>query len=303
MTSTFSRIALWGQMTDASVARPARQIIEHLRSRAITILVAPEVCDLPEFADCLAIADKELSDQLDLLISIGGDGTMLGAARRVAGATVPILGVNLGRLGFLTDILPEQMTSAIDAVLSGDYLEENRLLLRSVIRSGKDGSKSSEHFAFNDVVLQKGVSGRMFDFNTVIGGTFVNKHSGDGIIVATPTGSTAYALSCGGPIVEPSVEALVMVPICPHSLSDRPLVVPSTSEIEISLADADEAPAHVTCDGEEIGQLAPKQTLIISVANETVTLLHPTNHSYYELLRSKLNWGKASRSGARERSS
>jgi len=142
----------------------------------------------------------------------------------------------------------------------------------------------------------------MFDFNTLIGGTFVNRHSGDGIVVATPTGSTAYALSCGGPIIEPSVAAVVMVPICPHSLSDRPLVVPASRQIEISLADPSEPPAHVSCDGEEIGQIGPNDKLLIEAADETVTLLHSRDHSYYELLRSKLNWGKTSRSGTRERS-
>ena len=303
MNQQFHRIALWGRMSDSTVASRAAQVAAHLRARGIEVLVAAELAGTDAFEGCLSLASDAPPDNIDMLISIGGDGTLLTAARRVAGAAVPILGVNLGRLGFLTDILPEQVDVATDAILNGDYIAEERLLLRATLqRADGQADVVKSTLALNDVVLQKGSSGRMFDFDTLIGGTFVNRHSGDGLIVATPTGSTAYALSCGGPIVEPSVAALVMVPICPHSLSDRPLVIPASSSIEIALADADEPPAHVSCDGEELGEMGPNERLHITVADENVTLLHPRDHSYYELLRSKLNWGKASRSGGRERS-
>lgn len=299
MSRDFRKIALWGRMSDTAVARLAALVAAQLRERGIAVFADESVLEMGEIAECLPLTPAQ---DIDLLISIGGDGTLLTAARRVAGATVPILGVNLGRLGFLTDVLPEQVGSAIDAVLRGDYIAEDRTLLKATLE-GESRKTKEATLALNDVVLQKGSTGRMFDFNTVVGGTFVNRHSGDGIIVATPTGSTAYALSCGGPIIEPSVAAFVMVPICPHSLSDRPLVIPASSRIEIRLADEPESPAHVTCDGEEIGQIGLNDSLLIEAADETVTLLHPTDHSYYELLRSKLNWGKTSRSGARERSS
>ena len=303
MTSPFSTIALWGCTSDAAVRQLAATIGSHLRDRGIEVCVEQAALDSGEFDGCSVLAPDTPAANLDLLISIGGDGTLLTAARRVAGAAVPILGVNLGRLGFLTDVPPEQIRDAVDAVLAGDYIAEERLLLNAtLLRNGASPDTALTTLALNDVVLQKGSTGRMFDFNTLIGGTFVNRHSGDGLIVATPTGSTAYALSCGGPIIEPSVAAMVMVPICPHSLSDRPLVLPASSRIEIALADPDDPPAHVSCDGEEIGEIGPKDTLLIEQADETVTLLHPRDHSYYELLRSKLNWGKTSRSGARERS-
>jgi NAD+ kinase len=290
-------------MSDPAVAGRAATIATHLRARGIEVLVEAAALESGDFDGCRSLMPAAPAEKIDLLISIGGDGTLLTAARRVAGATVPILGVNLGRLGFLTDVLPEQIDIATDAVLEGDYIAEDRLLLRAtVIRAQGDPDQADSTLALNDVVLQKGSTGRMFDFDTVVGGTFVNRHSGDGLIVATPTGSTAYALSCGGPIIEPSVAALVMVPICPHSLSDRPLVIPASSEIEITLADSAEPPAHVSCDGEELGEIGPKDRLRIESADETVTLLHPRDHNYYELLRSKLNWGKASRSGGRERS-
>jgi NAD+ kinase len=150
-------------------------------------------------------------------------------------------------------------------------------------------------FALNDVVLQKGETGRLIDFTTVVDGVYVNTHRGDGLIVATPTGSTAYALSCGGPIIQPNVNALVIVPICPHTLSDRPLVLPATSTIAVSLDGDSEGAAHVVCDGEPLAKIAEGETLMIALAEQTVTLLHPNDYNYYELLRSKLNWGRANR--------
>jgi NAD+ kinase len=186
------------------------------------------------------------------------------------------------------------MLAALDAVLDGDFLAEERLMLAARIR-GPDGVSESLN-ALNDVVLQKSASGRILDFVTTVDGHYVNSHGGDGLIVATPTGSTAYALSCGGPIIRPDVAALVMVPICPHTLSDRPLVIQSSSRIEVKLPSGRDGGADVTCDGEELGSLDSTQTLEISAANETVTLLHPKDYNYYELLRSKLNWGRANRS-------
>jgi NAD+ kinase len=288
-------------MRDAGVVSLAEQVAASLQNSGIEVLVEAAASETGRFDGASVLPDATLAEHVDLLVSIGGDGTMLTAARRVAGETVPILGVNLGRLGFLTDIVPDQVDDAIAAVVAGDYIAEDRMLLSAtLLRDGNAANASEPTLAFNDVVLQKGSSGRMFDFDTVVDGTFVNRHSGDGLIVATPTGSTAYALSCGGPIIEPGVDALVMVPICPHSLSDRPLVVPASSHIEITLADSE--PAFVSCDGEELDEMHPNDRLQIQAADETVRLLHPRDHSYYELLRSKLNWGKASRSGGRERS-
>jgi NAD+ kinase len=185
------------------------------------------------------------------------------------------------------------MLETIDAILGGDYLAERRLMLAAEI--GAPGDRPAL-LALNDVVLQKGEAGRMLDFVTMVDGTYVNTHRGDGLIVATPTGSTAYALSCGGPIIQPEVDALVMVPICPHTLSDRPLLLKSSSKIEVRLEDSDSA-AHVVCDGEELGRLNGHETLRIGLADRTVTLLHPRDYNYYELLRSKLNWGRANRNG------
>jgi NAD+ kinase len=183
------------------------------------------------------------------------------------------------------------MLDALDAILAGDYLDERRVMLAAKLDHATDAAL----FALNDVVLQKGDTGRLLDFTTDVDDTYVNTHRGDGLIVATPTGSTAYALSCGGPIIQPNVDALVMVPICPHTLSDRPLVLPSSSTIRVTLDNAGGSEAHVVCDGEPLARMALSDTLTVSLAKQAVTLLHPRDYNYYELLRSKLNWGRASR--------
>jgi NAD+ kinase len=293
MPQQFRTVGLWGRLSEPSVAEPAKQVLAHLRKHRIRVFAATDARDdeLPE--GLTAVAETELADRVDLVVAIGGDGTLLHAARHVAERGVPLLGINRGRLGFLTDISPEHMFDAIDAILAGEYLEEKRLMLRAQIT---DGTGHPRLVALNDVVLQKGETGRMLDFVTTVDGSYVNTHRGDGLIVATPTGSTAYALSCGGPIIQPNVDALVMVPICPHTLSDRPLVLKLTSSIEVRVETDAGSPAHVVCDGEALGRIGVGEVLRIGLADETVTLLHPRDYNYYELLRSKLNWGRANRS-------
>lgn len=294
MTNRFKRIGLWGRFSEDSLAEPARQLTKHLNERGVEVYAAEGADELASAGDIRFVPESGLGSAVDLLVAIGGDGNLLRATRCIAGHAVPLIGINRGRLGFLTDVKPEQMLAALDAVLDGDYLAEERLMLTARIRGGDGDSESLN--ALNDVVLQKAASGRILDFVTTVDGHYVNSHGGDGLIVATPTGSTAYALSCGGPIIRPDVAALVMVPICPHTLSDRPLVIQSSSKIEVKLPAGREGTAEVTCDGEDLGRMDATQTLEISAATETVTLLHPKDYNYYELLRSKLNWGRANRS-------
>lgn len=295
MRSKFKRIGLWGRWSDAKLADPALQISEHLERQGLEVFTAQAEDDGKiRGLHVQAVPEAELGATVDLLLAIGGDGNLLRAARCVAGFDVPLIGINRGRLGFLTDVSPDQMLDAIDAILIGNYLAEERLMLQAVIRNGTAGSPPM--FALNDIVMQKGGSGRILDFITTVDGSYVNTHGGDGLIVATATGSTAYALSCGGPIIQPNVGAFVMVPICPHTLSDRPLVMPSSSVVEITIDRGSDLSAFVTCDGEELGPIEAPQTLEIRLADKTVTLLHPTDYNYYELLRSKLNWGSHNRS-------
>ncbi|HUQ52103.1 MAG TPA: NAD(+) kinase [Gammaproteobacteria bacterium] len=291
MQREFKTVALWGRLGEHSVTEPAQQILEHLRKRGITVLASATSDTSRALAGATHVDERELATRSDLVIAIGGDGTLLHAARNVAARKVPLVGINRGRLGFLTDVSPEHMLDALDAILAGDYLDERRLMLAASLGQPAGGSL----FALNDIVLQRGDTGRLLDFTTQVDDTYVNTHRGDGLIVATPTGSTAYALSCGGPIIQPNVDALVMVPICPHTLSDRPLVLPSSSTIRVTLDNAGGSEAHVVCDGEPLARMAPTDVLTISLAKQAVTLLHPRDYNYYELLRSKLNWGRASR--------
>jgi len=291
MPRQFKTVALWGRLGERSVMEPARQVLTHLRKRGITVLAAITSDPTRELAEATHVDEREVAKRADLVIAIGGDGTLLHAARNVAARDVPLVGINRGRLGFLTDVTPEHLREALNAILAGKYLAERRLTLAAQL--GKRAKGAS--FALNDVVLQKGDTGRLLDFTTEVDSVYVNTHRGDGLIVATPTGSTAYALSCGGPIIQPNVDALVMVPICPHTLSDRPLVLPSSSEIRVTLDNAGGSEAHVVCDGESVARMAAGDVLTISLAKQPITLLHPREYNYYELLRSKLNWGRASR--------
>jgi NAD+ kinase len=266
-------------------------MLAHLAKRGITVLASVPPASTRPLSGATHVDEQELADRADLVIAIGGDGTLLHAARNVAARDVPLVGINRGRLGFLTDVSPEHMLETLDAILAGDFLAERRLMLAARLAD----HATTSLFALNDVVLQKGDTGRLLDFTTEVDGVYVNTHRGDGLIVATPTGSTAYALSCGGPIIQPNVDALVMVPICPHTLSDRPLVLPSTSSIRVTLDNAGDSEAHVVCDGEPLARMSRADVLTISLAKQSVTLLHPRDYNYYELLRSKLNWGRASR--------
>ena len=195
------------------------------------------------------------------MIAIGGDGTLLYAARLVARHAVPLLGVNRGRLGFLTDVMPQDMLPAVDLALAGRLERDERPLLSARLRGARGVAES---FALNDVVMQKHDTGRTLDFETRINGAYVNTHDGDGIIVASPTGSTAYALSCNGPILEPHLPALVIVPICAHTLSDRPIVVAGTSVVEVTLLERPDTHAHVTCDGAVLGAIYPGDRLEVT---------------------------------------
>jgi len=285
--------ALIGRFADPRVAESMSSLLPHLKSHGVQVLVL-EGDDLPDgLDDVVRVPSGELADRADLVIAIGGDGTLLYAARLVARHGVPLLGINRGRLGFLTDVMPQDSLESVDAALKGELVSEERTLLSACLHAAN--GTSTESLALNDVVLQKAATGRMLDFETQVNGRYVNTHAGDGLVVATATGSTAYALSCGGPIVEPQLDVLVLAPICAHTLSDRPVVVSARSIIEIKLIERYETFAQVACDGVVIGDMAADDRLEIKAAHERITLLHPAGHDYYRLLRSKLQWGRGGR--------
>jgi NAD+ kinase len=290
MDTEFRNIALIGRQTDSRVAEPMRALAAYLTDAGISVSAADTLAlDLP----VTRVAEETLCDNADLAIAIGGDGTMLYASRLARELGTPILGVNRGRLGFLADITPDEMIASVEHVLAGDYIRDSRLLLKARLVSAS-GEEAVE-FGLNDVVVQRLGKGGMVDFSTRVAGQYVNTHSGDGIIAATPTGSTAYALSCGGPIIEPQLDAVALVPICPHTLTDRPIVIPATQDIEIVLLQRDDTRAEVTVDGTHLGTLRPGDTLRVAMAKQRITLLHPPGHDFYGILRSKLFWGRDSR--------
>jgi NAD+ kinase len=284
--------ALVSRFADLRVAESAAVLAEHLGRRGLEVIaLAEEASRLPGIG-ARFVAEQELGERAQLVIAIGGDGTLLYAARLVAGRSTPLLGVNRGRLGFLTDVMPEDMLSSVDAALEGQCQRDERPLLISEL-VGQGGEKLAG-LALNDIVLQTHRSGHLIDFETWINGRFVNSHGGDGLVVASATGSTAYALSCGGPIVEPGLDVVVVAPICPHTLSDRPILVSATSIIEVRLIDRPDSTAEVACDGRVLGKLNPGDTLTVRAAGSRITLLHPAGYDYFRLLRSKLNWGRRS---------
>jgi len=287
-------VALAGRAVDPRVGEAMRTLAQHLLGQGHTVRVVADEALALEGAGVHAVPELDLALNADLIVAIGGDGTMLHAARMAAMADVPVLGINRGRLGFLADVGPEQMLQSLDDALAGRCQAERRMLLAAQVLA--DG-RPIEALALNDVVVAKRETGRMVDVRTWVNGDYVNTHVGDGFIIATPTGSTAYALSCGGPIVHPSLDAVVLVPVCPHTLSDRPIVVPAGSVVEIELADRFESRAQVVCDGIVLCDLDPGVRLRVERARVNATLLHPPGHDYYRILRSKLHWGRGTREG------
>lgn len=281
-------VGLFGRYGDKNVGEVIRGLCDFLRARKLDIVLEDATAKLVDRTDVRRRPLAEIGNDIDLAVVIGGDGTLLGVARNLAANQVPLIGVNVGRLGFLADISSNNMFEVIGTVLDGDFQTEERFLLHTDIV--RQGEVIHTFNPFNDVVLNKGALARLIEFDIYIDGDFVSGFRADGIIVATPTGSTAYALSAGGPILHPTLPAIVLVPICPHTLSNRPLAVNSDSEIEIVLTD--EQSAHVTFDGQSTYTIRNEDRVLVRCGNTPVRLLHPTNRNYYEVLRMKLHWGK-----------
>jgi len=239
--------------------------------------------------DLIKVINESEIHQCDLIISIGGDGTMLKSAKLSHQHQIPVTGINKGRLGFLTDINPSAANKTINNLISGKFITEDRLLIETIIN--QDGIKNSIGIALNDVAIRRKETGRMMKVTTSIDGNYINQHEGDGFIVSTPTGSTAYSLSCGGPILKPDVEAFILVPICPHSLNDRPMVIPSNSEILIEPILNTGEIAEIALDGDSSYEIKQGETIIINATKTPIKLIHPEDYDYFDVLRSKLLWG------------
>lgn len=290
MTNAIRTCALLGRFAEQTVGETAAALLPELAARNLTTLVERDAEGIDFGNLATPVSDAELVARAQLAIVIGGDGSLLYAARLFAGSGVPMLGINRGRLGFLTDVLPQDMVESLEAALRGKCLTDHRPLLEARL-IGADGSEQ-RRLALNDVVLSKLETGRILEFETRVDGRFVNTHGGDGLVVSTATGSTAYSLACGGPIVDPSLDLLIMVPICPHTLADRPVLISGRSTVSVVLHERFETRALVACDGVIMGELLPTDRLEIHPTDQRITLLHPPGYDYFRLLRSKLHWGR-----------
>ncbi|MCP5419641.1 MAG: NAD(+) kinase [Gammaproteobacteria bacterium] len=289
MPSLFNTIGLIGKFGDPGVADTLTQIAGYMRQRQLRVLLDEETAKLVPTNGLEIASRRVIGRQCDLAVVIGGDGTLLNAARSLVDFRVPILGVNLGRLGFLADVSPAEIPHSLDAILAGSFREEMRSLLHAEVM--REGRAVTQADALNDVVVHKRDVARMIEVNTFVDGQFINAYRADGLIISTPTGSTAYSLSGGGPILHPSLEAVILVPICPHSLTHRPIVVGAESEIEVILNASNNTQTQVTCDGQISLGLEPGDRVMIRKKRRKLRLIHPANHDYFQLLRAKLNWG------------
>jgi len=285
----FRTIGLITKPGDVLLADTVRALLDYLRSRGRDVLVDQGAGILLQYTGAKGVQREAIAKSCDLAIVVGGDGTLLHAARSLIDHDVPLLAINRGRLGFLADISPDDMISRLDEILAGRYKEERRHLLHAGVRRADKTIAESD--AFNEVVAHVVGSVRMIELEIYINGRFVNVLRADGLIVSTPTGSTAYALSGGGPILYPSLEAIVLVPICPHTLTNRPIVVDAASHIEVIVCRHNTSPARVSFDGQADVDLIPDDRILIERKRPTLRLVHPQGHDYFQILRAKLRWG------------
>ncbi len=289
MLPLFESIAIIGKyMNQAALQQMQTDLADlarHLKAKNIEVWVEENTAQYAELTGFKTASLATIGSKVDLAIVMGGDGTMLSVARSLIQNNIPLVGINRGRFGFLTDLRAEEMLLAVDKILANHYQLESRMLLTaSVVRAGKP---IFQGLALNDVVIKSGL--RLIEITVEINRQFVHKQRADGLIISTPTGTTAYALSAGGPILHPNLEAIAIVPISPHTLSNRPIAVNSTSEIEINLVQADDA--QLSYDGQFEILLEMGDRILVKRAEKTVTLLHPSEYCYFDMLRNKLNWG------------
>lgn len=281
-----STVALIGKYRSPEIAESLLDLAAYLSETGLEVLIEEGTAQAVDSRGYVVADYEALGARADLAVVIGGDGTMLNAARRLAEYGVPLVGVNQGRLGFMTDLSRQDMRAGIKQLLAGQFVVEQRFLLDiTVLRAGETQCQA---LALNDVVVNKGDIGRMIELEVKVDGEFLYVLRADGMIVATPTGSTAYALSANGPILHPAVAGIAVVPLCPHALSYRPISIPDHSVVELTLVPPHEARVHF--DGQARYDAAAGDCVRIGRSEHSVTLLHPPGYSYFAMLREKLHW-------------
>ena len=264
----------------------ARALVRWLRTQRRTPLAENDV----QIEGAKPVTRRELAELSDLIVVLGGDGTLLGVGRLAAPRGTPILGVNLGGLGFLTEVTTDEARTYLERVLSGNYSVDKRITLEAIIERASEERSTDEHFtAVNDVVLNRGPLGRMLQLEVTADGTPFCSYRADGLIIATPTGSTAYALSAGGPILFPTLDVILLAPICPHTLTNRPVVLPDKFEIVVRVTASDHD-ATLTVDGQESALLGAADSIRVRRGKHAVALVR-SPHPYFEIWRDKLHWG------------
>lgn len=276
-----------------SEAGPAlRDLVAWLQGRSIRPLLEEKTALLFDGScgDCAVLPGARLAEQADALVVLGGDGTLLAASQLVGERAIPVLGVNFGSLGFLTDVALQELYPALEGLLAGSLRYEERRLLRAAVK--RPGQPDAEQHVLNDVVITKAALSRIIELHVWIDGLFVSAFRADGLIVSSPTGSTAYNLAAGGPILHPALPAVLLTPICPHMLTNRPLVVGDDAKIEVRLREPDDSLVHITFDGQQGFPLSARDVVSVTRSPRVLRLVRAPARDYYEVLRTKLKWGE-----------
>lgn len=290
MTRNFKKVGIIGFVDKVLIRGTVSRLAKFLTSAGLEAYLEENTVDGNSVDSATYCSRQKMGEICDLVVVVGGDGSLLHAARDLVDFEIPIVGVNRGRLGFLTDILPHELEAHIAEVLRGNYVTTERFMLEAEIH--RDGEIVDQGTALNDIILQPSGSIRMIEFELHIDDQFVYNQRSDGLIISTPTGSTAYALSSGGPIVHPNLQATSVVPINPHTLSSRPILVDSNSELRVKVVENNTVEALVVCDGQNYLDVQLGDNLIVRRKQKTVILLHPVEHDFYATCRSKLNWAR-----------
>ena len=287
MKKPFKNVALIGKYNAPEMRENVLAMAEFLTAEELDVFVEEQTAKHCNIAGYQLLSMSVIGERVDLAVVLGGDGTMLAVSRQLANSDIPLIGVNQGRVGFLTDVSSANMLAEMRKIILGEFSIEQRILLTATVM--RNGQVVSHGRAMNDVVVNKSGMSRLIELEVNIDGQFVHKQRSDGLILATPTGTTAYALSAGGPILHPTLDAITLVPICPHTLSNRPIAINSSSKVEITLVHAEDAAVHL--DGQLQIDLMIGDKVLVERDQQTVSLLHPVGHSHYDMLRQKLNWG------------